>query len=110
MDRLTRYDWPGNVRELVSVIERAAILARSPVVHVEDSLDLRLRAAADNTGLEKLEDLERAHIIRVLEETNWMIDGQRGAALILGIHPNTLRSRMQKLGIRKLSSAASVIK
>jgi formate hydrogenlyase transcriptional activator len=107
MDRLMRYDWPGNVRELVSVIERAAILARTPVVHVEDSLDLRLRAGVDGTGLAKLEDLERAHIIHVLEETNWMIDGTRGAALILGLHPNTLRSRMQKLGIKRLSSAAN---
>src|SRR6266508_2754852 len=105
MDRLMRYDWPGNVRELLSVIERAAILARGSVVHVEDSLDLRLRA--DGPGLVKLEDLERSHIIRVLDETNWVIDGARGAALILGLHPNTLRSRMQKLGIKKLSSAAS---
>ncbi|MGE0130838.1 MAG: sigma 54-interacting transcriptional regulator [Blastocatellales bacterium] len=109
MDRLMRYDWPGNVRELLSVIERAAILARGSVVHVEDSLDLRLQPAADTSVLEKLEDLERAHIIRVLEETNWMIDGQRGAALILGLHPNTLRSRMQKLGIKKLSSAVTSI-
>jgi len=107
MDRLMRYDWPGNVRELLSVIERAAILARGSVVHVEDSLDLRLRAGAGGPGLAKLEDLERAHIIHVLDETNWMIDGPRGAALILGLHPNTLRSRMQKLGIKKLSGAAS---
>jgi DNA-binding NtrC family response regulator len=107
MDRLMRYDWPGNVRELLSVIERAAILARGPVVHVEDSLDPRLRADTDSPGLVKLEDLERSYIIRVLDETNWMIDGPRGAALILGIHPNTLRSRMQKLGIKKHSSAAS---
>jgi len=107
MDRLMRYNWPGNVRELLSVIERAAILARGPVVHVEDSLDLRLRADADGHGLEKLDDLERSHIIRVLEETNWIIDGPRGAALILGLHPNTLRSRMQKLGIKRLSGAAS---
>jgi DNA-binding NtrC family response regulator len=106
MDRLMRYDWPGNVRELLSVIERAAILACGPVVHVEDSLDLRLRADADSPGPGKLEDVERVHIIRVLEETNWMIDGPRGAALILGLHPNTLRSRMQKLGIKKLTMSA----
>jgi transcriptional regulator with GAF, ATPase, and Fis domain len=108
MERLLRWDWPGNVRELVSVIERAAILARGPVVHVEDSLDLRLRAAVDTSVLERLEDIERAHILRVLEQTHWMIDGPRGAGLILGLHPNTLRSRMQKLGIKKLSIAASV--
>jgi formate hydrogenlyase transcriptional activator len=107
MDRLMPYDWPGNVRELLSVIERAAILARGPVVHIEESLDLRLRADTDGHGLVKLEELERSYIIRVLDETNWMIDGPRGAALILGLHPNTLRSRMQKLDIKKLSSAAS---
>jgi DNA-binding NtrC family response regulator len=105
MERLLRYDWPGNVRELLSVIERAAILTRTPVVHVEDRLDLRPRAAG-RAGLGTLEDMERAHILRVLEETNWMIDGPRGAALILGLHSNTLRSRMQKLGIKKLTTSA----
>jgi formate hydrogenlyase transcriptional activator len=101
MERLLRYDWPGNVRELLHVIERAAILARGSVVQVEEALELRLEAAADNPGLGKLEEVERAHILRVLEETNWTIDGQRGAALILGLNSNTLRSRMQKLGIKK---------
>jgi transcriptional regulator with GAF, ATPase, and Fis domain/CheY-like chemotaxis protein len=108
MDRLMRYGWPGNVREFLSVIERAAILARGPVVHIEDFLDLRLGGEAEGASLVKLEDLERAYIIRVLNETNWVIDGARGAALILGLHPNTLRSRMQKLRIKKLSGATSV--
>lgn len=106
MDRVMRYDWPGNVREFLNVIERAAILARGPVVHVEDSLDLRLKAGSDSTALTKLDDVERVHIIRILEETNWMIDGPRGAAVILGLHPNTLRSRLQKLGIKQLRTTA----
>ena len=106
LDRMMRYDWPGNVRELLNVIERAAILARTPVVHIEDSLDLRLKADAGDSGLSTLEDVEREHILRVLEEANWIIDGPRGAAIILGLNSNTLRSRMQKLGIRKQTQAA----
>jgi formate hydrogenlyase transcriptional activator len=101
MERLLRYDWPGNVRELLHVIERSAILARSPVVHIAEPLDPRLETATDHPRLRKLEDIERAHILSVLEETNWTIDGQRGAALILGLNSNTLRSRMQKMGIKK---------
>jgi len=50
--------------------------------------------------------VERSHIIRVLEETNWMIDGPRGAAIMLRLHPNTLRSRIQKLGIKRLTMSA----
>ncbi len=106
MGRLVHYDWPGNVREFLNVIERAAILARGPVVHIEDSRDVRLKAGSNSTALTKLEDVERLHIIRILDETNWMIDGPRGAALILGLHPNTLRSRLQKLGIKQLRTTA----
>ncbi len=106
MDRLMRYDWPGNVREFVNVIERAAILSPGQVVHVEDLLGLRLDTTSESSKREKLEDVERDHIVRVLEQANWVIDGPRGAAVILGLHPNTLRSRMQKLGIKHLRIAA----
>ena len=106
MSKLMLYNWPGNVREVLNVIERAAILAQGPVVVVEDSLGLRLEAIADDSRLVTLEDVERSHISRVLKESNWVIDGPRGAARILGLHPNTLRSRMQKLGIKHLRSTA----
>jgi transcriptional regulator with GAF, ATPase, and Fis domain len=105
MERLMRYDWPGNVRELLNVIERAAILARGPVVHISDSLDPRLKPVANGASLGKLEDIERSYIIQVLEKTKWTIDGPKGAALILGLHPNTLRSRLLKLGIKQKRSA-----
>ena len=52
-----------------------------------------------------LEDLEKSHIREVLDQTAWVIEGKRGAALILGLHPNTLRSRMKKLGLTRSSAA-----
>jgi DNA-binding NtrC family response regulator len=101
MESLTRYDWPGNIRELQNVIERAAVLAKGPIVQVDHSL---LRAADAVEGpsiIDTLENIERAHIIRALNGTNWVIHGKKGAAEILGINPSTLRSRMEKLGIKR---------
>jgi transcriptional regulator with GAF, ATPase, and Fis domain len=66
----------------------------------------RARAAAGDghdRPLESLESTERSHIIAALTQTNWVVDGPRGAAKILAIHPNTLRSRMKKLGIERTS-------
>ncbi len=99
MERLSNYDWPGNVRELQNIIERAVILAGSPVV----SIDPQSLMAAGPSGEESpnLMDLERRHILRVLESTHWRIYGPAGAATHLGMNPNTLRSRMKKLGVRR---------
>jgi formate hydrogenlyase transcriptional activator len=99
MARVMRYSWPGNVRELRNVIERAAILARGPIVEIDDALDQRLPPSDHPLPATSLQDVERAHILRVLAETNGIIEGPRGAARILGLHPNTLRFRLQKLGI-----------
>ncbi len=100
MDCLTKYSWPGNVRELENVIERATILAKGPVLQINDVLlhgnSVSLLPVADS-----LEEVERAHILRVLHNMSWVIEGKQGAAARLGLHPNTLRSRMQKLGIKK---------
>jgi transcriptional regulator with GAF, ATPase, and Fis domain len=52
-------------------------------------------------GSGTLEDVERAHILAVLAQTGWVIEGPRGAAKILDMHPNTLRSRMKKLGVER---------
>lgn len=99
--RLLEYPWPGNVRELQNVLERCAILGDGPVLEVpEDFL-----AAATNQRAEgqarSLEDVERDHIVDVLKQTAWIIEGDVGAATMLGLAPSTLRSRMKKLGIRR---------
>ena len=100
MDRLTKYPWPGNIRELQNVIERAVVVAEEPIVRIDESM-LRIDTSSQAADLLTLEDMERAHIVRALMETNWVIHGTEGAASILGINPSTLRSRIQKLGIKK---------
>ncbi|MBI4527825.1 MAG: sigma 54-interacting transcriptional regulator [Deltaproteobacteria bacterium] len=100
MESLVNYGWPGNIRELQNVIERAVVIAEDPIVRLDESM-LGLDTSLKNEGLEALEDVERAHILRALAETNWVVHGSQGAASILGINPSTLRSRMQKLGIKK---------
>ena len=102
MEQLVRYAWPGNIRELQNVIERAAVLARGPIVEIDKSLGMQLEAGVQVplTGA-TLEAVERAHILRVLQDTGWVIEGKQGAAAILGLGPSTLRYRMQKLGIKR---------
>lgn len=108
MNRLARYSWPGNVRELQNIIERAVILSRGPELVLGDDLlplarpepvPIELTARGDGAPL-SLKEKEKQHILRVLEQTSGVIEGQSGAARILDIHPNTLRSRMKRLGIR----------
>ena len=82
------------------MIERAVVVAEGPKVRIDESM-LRIDTAPQDSGLPTLEDLERAHIIRALMETKWVIHGGQGAASILGINPSTLRSRMDKLGIKR---------
>jgi len=98
MDKLLAYDWPGNVRELENVIERGVILSSGPVYKLPDLGHYPL-AAPSEKQLSNLKDNEKSHILRVLEKTNGKIAGPGGAAEILDIHPNTLYSRMKKLGI-----------
>jgi DNA-binding NtrC family response regulator len=110
LERAMAYDWPGNVRELENVVERAAILSRGPLVDAlepfgaaaarpEAPVHADARAGVPAAG--SLEDVERAHIERVLGEVRWVIEGERGAAHVLGLNASTLRGRMRKLGIRK---------
>jgi predicted ATPase/transcriptional regulator with GAF, ATPase, and Fis domain len=105
MDRLVSYAWPGNVRELQNVIERAAILATGPLLELEG--DLRAASPPASNSSATLEDVEREHILTVLKDTGGVVEGPQGAAGILGLHPNTLRSRMKKLGIGRVSRGAS---
>ena len=98
MDQLMFYDWPGNIRELENIIERAMILSRSNTLTVEK---LKSQGQAYNEKLQTLADHERDYIIKVLDQTLWRINGSNGAASVLDMHPETLRSRMRKLGIKR---------
>jgi formate hydrogenlyase transcriptional activator len=101
MTALMRYHWPGNIRELQNVIERAVILSQGPVLNVTLS-DLPVPSGADRPNeLKTLEEMERRHILDVLDATRWVIAGNKGAAAILGLKRTTLQARMEKLGIRR---------
>ena len=105
MDNLLNYNWPGNVRELENVIERAVILSPEQTLQIPILQNPANNPGADDKRLVTLAEMEKTHIIKVLENTNWLISGEQGAAAILEMHPNTLRSRMNKLGIRRASIA-----
>ena len=123
MDLLMEYPWPGNIRELQNIIERAVVLASGLVLSVDPAFLPRTPALGDlshvssaklpkadppiaensarstETLFPSLEHMERDHILAALNRTAGVIDGPRGAARILNLHPNTLRSKMTKLGI-----------
>jgi formate hydrogenlyase transcriptional activator len=129
MDCLVSYPWPGNVRELQNVIERAVVLSQASVLELDRDLlpastpeDDGRRLTHDPpvvwpairetepasppvgqtpSGLATLKEMERQHILAALRQTDGVIQGPKGAARILNLHPNTLRSRMEKLGIRR---------
>lgn len=101
LTKLTQHTWPGNIRELHNVLERAAILAQGPVIDIEQLLDMPLAVNNKPVHSGTLEDLERNYICQVLADTQGVIEGQQGAATLLGLNPSTLRNRMRKLGIRK---------
>ncbi|HWG45465.1 MAG TPA: hypothetical protein VN688_22065 [Gemmataceae bacterium] len=124
LERLSRYWWPGNIRELENVLERAVILSNGPTLEIDPEVfasapadrppgtDPTRQPGSENEGLaaisvrqtpslESLEANTRNHILAALEQSGWIIDGPQGAAKILVLHPNTLRSRMKKLGIAR---------
>ncbi|TRW95258.1 sigma 54-interacting transcriptional regulator [Candidatus Methylobacter oryzae] len=101
LEQLRQYAWPGNVRELQNVIERAVILSQGPLLEIAPLSVLGL-AGVQPVRLRTLEAVEREHIMRTLDAANWQISGAKGAAAILGMNPNTLRSRMLKLGISRV--------
>jgi PAS domain S-box-containing protein len=101
LEYLHQYAWPGNVRELQNVIERAVILSQGSLLEIAPLQPTRVHPEAATGKLRTLEAVEREHITRTLEATGWQISGAKGAAAILGMNPNTLRSRMLKLGISK---------
>ena len=96
MEALQAYHWPGNVRELENVIERAMIRSHEGTLHVDETLIATRAVPVDGATLEAV---ERAHIESMLQVCRGRINGPGNAAERLGLHPNTLRFRMQKLGI-----------
>jgi formate hydrogenlyase transcriptional activator len=100
MSELTSYAWPGNIRELQNFIERSVILSSGNVLQAPFET---LRAAATTQAQEAvtLEEAERNHIRKILEQTRWVVSGPNGAAARLGIKRSTLYFRMQKLGISR---------
>jgi PAS domain S-box-containing protein len=109
MRRLEAYRWPGNVRELQNVIERAVILAQGPTLGLEALPSLEPReertvsvvAAPLEPAAPTVAQVEREYVTRTLAATEWVIEGEHGAARRLGLHPNTLRSRLKRWGIRR---------
>ena len=103
LEALQQYDWPGNIREFENVIQQAVILSRDGVLDLANFSGVSVRPVVPSypDQLQKLVDVQRAHILRVLESTNWRIEGTTGAAKILGLCASTLRTRMRKLGIRR---------
>jgi len=100
MSELTSYPWPGNIRELQNFIERSVILSSGNVLN-SPLTSLRNAAEVESIGPITMEDAERDHIRKTLEQTRWVVSGPNGAAARLGIKRSTLYFRMQKLGISR---------
>jgi formate hydrogenlyase transcriptional activator len=116
MQVLIKYDWPGNVRELQYFIERSVIMTRNSTLNPR-LVELELMSSSTNgsgpahtSTRTSLSDAERAHIISVLSQTNWVVGGPNGAAAILGLPRTTLISRMEKLGIGRSATSAAKTK
>jgi formate hydrogenlyase transcriptional activator len=116
-EKLLSYSWPGNIRELQNLIERALILCNGPILDLENDLNdipaspvlhaPEVLRNADELPPKTLQEVEREHILAVLQQTHGVIEGTNGAAKTLGIHPNTLRHRMEKLGIKRAAHRIS---
>ena len=130
MNAFSTYHWPGNVRELRNLVERAVIRSdggvlpnplsasqafRGSVLKLRGDFppveapgaSIELEAIEEIEASDSLEEVQRQHILRVLERTGWVISGPRGAGAILHLHPSTLRSLMKRLGIRRVLKTAA---
>jgi len=116
MTAFEHYAWPGNVRELINIVERAVIVSDGPALRLAEQIatpaQLNAPQAKAAGGVEardgaSLLEIERRHILQTLQETGWRIEGPRGAAQILRMHPSTIRARMKKLGIQRPAPQAS---
>ncbi len=102
IDALMLYDWPGNIRELENLIERALILTTGKTLEYGDWVPSAKNINSNGKAtLQKMDEVEKEHIINILEKTNWKVSGEKGAAKILGLNATTLEARMKKLGIER---------
>jgi transcriptional regulator with GAF, ATPase, and Fis domain/predicted ATPase len=104
MEALRSYPWPGNIRELENVIERALILSRGRALALDDSLGMAQPQRFQHSGSANLDNVEKSHIISVLEQCRWKVKGEGNAAERLGLKPSTLFFRMKKLGIERAAA------
>jgi transcriptional regulator with GAF, ATPase, and Fis domain len=104
LETLQQHHWPGNIRELRNVVERAMIVAQGDVLHPEVPQQARTSAATVAEAL-TLDEIQRQHILAVLEKTGWRISAPRGAAARLGLKPTTLEYRIRKLSISRPGNA-----
>lgn len=102
LERLVGYSWPGNIRELENIIERSMILSDGKVLNIPGSLLLETNQISNFVEVQKMDEYMKDYILKVLKHTSWRINGDFGAAKILGMNPNTLRSRLDKLGIPRV--------
>jgi transcriptional regulator of acetoin/glycerol metabolism len=100
MEKLLSYPWPGNVRELENIIERGVITSTGNKLSLGDWLS-QADLIQSKSKILPLEEMEKNYITEVLEMTQWKVSGEKGAARVLDINPQTLVSRMKKLGIQK---------
>ena len=103
MTRLISHTWPGNIRELENIIERAMIMSPGPMLEVGADILPDVKSTRNHNSRSvtmTMDENQKSHILRVLKETNGLIDGPQGAAKVLDMHPNTLRSRIRKLDIK----------
>ncbi len=105
--RMQSYSWPGNIRELKNVIERSVILCQYDTLEIdipETHIQKEFEPVHHPTGAQhNLNEVEKAHILRVLNSTFWRVRGAGGAAELLGMKPTTLESKMARLGIKRSS-------
>jgi formate hydrogenlyase transcriptional activator len=116
MRMLVGYSWPGNIRELQNDIERGVVLSKGPMFELgadilpieESSGSMEPEVMPEPASTDSLQEMQRRHVLRVLERTGWLINGPNGAGAVLNLHPNTLRSWMKRLGIRRATRGAVV--
>ena len=101
IDALQGRDWPGNVRELQNLMEQSVLVSEGPTLRLPEQGPFEVPGSPTLSALRSLEEVERRHILEVLESAGWKLEGADGAAALLGLKPSTLRSRMQKLDIRR---------